>query len=222
MAGRPLPVPDNTPASSPSSPAMAAASGVAVPTHELVSYLQRSLSTLSLDRAAEEEEDEDEDDDDDSLGIEKAITIAISGATSSGKTTLAILLAEIFDAAPFSTGAMVLHEDNWFFHKGACEIVSYPSKKKDAEFCRASLSALEGSGYSISSEGNDEFRVSGPDTDHFSAINFWGLLKAVMFVKEKGSLPKIAEDKFGVRGKRFILSLIEVYEDRIPYQAYQN
>lgn len=181
---------------------MVAISEGAVPTQELVSYLQRSLSTLSLNRAGESEAGEDEDNEDDSsLGIEKAITIAISGATSSGKTTLAILLAEIFSSAPSSSGAMVIHEDNWFFHKGACEIVSFPSRKEDAGFCRASCLAMTSTGYSISSEGNDEYHVSGPDTDHFSAVNFWGLQKAVKFVKEKGSLPTIAEDVSVVRGK---------------------
>ena len=87
---------------------------------------------------------------------------------------------------------MVIHQDNFFFNKGACEITSFPSKKEDREFCRASLLEDQIHEYIISTEGSNDYRISGPDTDHISAVNFWGLLKTVETVKREGSLPTIA------------------------------
>lgn len=37
----------------------------------------------------------------------------------------------------------------------------------------------------------DRWAISGPDTDQLSAVNMWGILKAVEFVKENGELPEM-------------------------------
>jgi uridine kinase len=80
----------------------------------------------------------------------KAITIAISGPASGGKTTLAILLSEIFAFNSHAPAAndhvdqpksqmLILHQDNYFLAKHHCPFVTFDSATTDTAFLEATL-----------------------------------------------------------------------------------
>lgn len=112
----------------------------------------------------------------------RVLTVAISGCTSSGKTTLALLLSEIFSSfsntnevadsnsqnglkkdplddtevvAPFTTPfTTTIHQDAFFIPKRNCPFVEFNSTNNDKDFMERSVSQKdEVSVYSYSSAG---------------------------------------------------------------------
>jgi hypothetical protein len=106
-------------------------------------HLVRSLSALSMRQLDVENSDA------------KIITIAISGCSSSGKTTLALILSEILMMEGMSGLAsngtnssdnkagkqnLLIHMDNYFLSKGDCPTVEFESSsKQDIDFCLKSI-----------------------------------------------------------------------------------
>jgi cytidylate kinase len=155
--GEPL-GPPNSPVTAATSPvSMAAVSGgVAVPALQLDAVnvpdrLANSLSALSLKNLHSEDGDK----------TDKVITIAISGCPSSGKTTLALLLAQIF-AVDNTKKHVLIHQDGLFLPKACCPFVKFESLPADTPFCQATLKNDTVGLYSISWAGvraNNQYTV---------------------------------------------------------------
>ncbi|KAF5877871.1 putative nicotinamide riboside kinase 1 protein [Botrytis fragariae] len=137
----------------------------------------------------------------------KAITIAISGCSSSGKTTLALLLSEIFSSSPTtkdSTGnesphiseknnlgdakathpyTTTIHQDAFFIPKADCPLVQFNSGPNDEHFVKESLAQEnENPVYFYArtgTNGEENVQITGPNTDCMEAINFGNLLRMV-------------------------------------------
>ncbi|CAD6448268.1 f7c36df7-a3db-44b9-80e7-82873dcce956 [Sclerotinia trifoliorum] len=137
----------------------------------------------------------------------RALTVAISGCTSSGKTTLALLLSEIFSAfssknkstensssresekdnlgnsqaiTPFTT---TIHQDSFFIPKADCPFVQFNSTNNDKKFVKESIAQKdEKPVYTYSctgTKGEGIVQVVGPNTDCIEAVNFSNLLREV-------------------------------------------
>jgi hypothetical protein len=92
-----------------------------------------------------------------------------------------------------TTSNHIIHQDLFFFNKGAAELSSFYSRYEDLPFMHATLQNDEIGEYIFSKHPRhkDRWAISGPDTDQLSAVNMWGMLKAVQFVKENGELPEM-------------------------------
>ncbi|KAF7909131.1 hypothetical protein BELL_0115g00100 [Botrytis elliptica] len=136
----------------------------------------------------------------------KALTVAISGCTSSGKTTLALLLSEIFSSPttkhstdnksphiskenelgdakathPFTT---IIHQDAFFIPKADCPLVQFNSAPNDKRFVKESLAQKnENPVYFYArtgTNGEENVQITGPNTDCMEAVNFRNLLRMV-------------------------------------------
>ncbi|KAF7906871.1 hypothetical protein EAF00_001149 [Botryotinia globosa] len=137
----------------------------------------------------------------------KTITIAISGCSSSGKTTLALLLSEIFSSyttTKHSTGkesphtskennlgdakathpfTTIIHQDAFFIPKADCPLVQFNSGPKDEHFIKESLAQKnENPVYFYArtgTNGKETVQITGPNTDCMEAVNFGNLLQIV-------------------------------------------
>ncbi|KAF7959232.1 hypothetical protein EAE96_002747 [Botrytis aclada] len=139
--------------------------------------------------------------------IPKALTIAISGCSSSGKTTLALLLSEIFSSSsstkhstgdkppdiskannlgdakathPFTT---IIHQDVFFIPKADCPLVQFNSAPNDEQFIKESLAQKNKNPVYFyartGTNGEENVQITGPNTDCMEAVNFGNLLRTV-------------------------------------------
>jgi len=117
------------------------------------------------------------------------LVIAISGCTSSGKTTLALMLSEIFKNVSHS-GIKIVHEDNFFAPKHELPLVTFKSKPSDLKFIQATLQ-YDAEGDYILSRGSfptkaawePHWKVTGPHTDGWHAIDVAKLVESIESVK---------------------------------------
>ncbi|KAE9370979.1 hypothetical protein N431DRAFT_468983 [Stipitochalara longipes BDJ] len=99
---------------------------------------------------------------------DRPFTIAISGCSSAGKSTLAFLLAEIFaDPSTTSSEVQIIHGDAFFMPKHLCPLITYTSAPTDTTFCQATLTNDHIGEYAISWDGtraNNAFMTYTPST----------------------------------------------------------
>ncbi|KAH8667484.1 hypothetical protein BGZ60DRAFT_515816 [Tricladium varicosporioides] len=133
---------------------------------------------------------------------ETIITVGVSGCSSSGKTTLAFLLNEIFNplAHPRLTPGTIVKQDAFFFPKAnlpsrhfSCyplspieraflemSLAEYQAEKGDRKQSMPGLPDDNRSLYGIEREGNGEgFGVRGPDSDCAAAVDFRRLVESL-------------------------------------------
>ncbi|KAH6671665.1 hypothetical protein B0J14DRAFT_543155 [Halenospora varia] len=191
-------------------------------TSPLPSSRSTSTSSLTLDSprssSSSLQEKEDGNEKEKGKGKEEVITVGISGCSSSGKTTLAFLLNEIFNplAHPRLTPGKIINQDAFFlpkailpFHRFSC----LPSSPAEQEFLEASLDKYEaekgdwkrpmfgphdGKGplYEIS-RNDDGYRVRGPDSDCADAVDFCGLVESVKGVQTRNTTSALLMIKEG-------------------------
>lgn len=148
----------------------------------------------------------------------KALTVAISGCTSSGKTTLALILSEIFSSPttkhstsneslhipkennlgdakatrPFTT---IIHQDAFFIPKADCPLVQFNSASNDKHFIKESLAQNnENPVYFYArtgTNGEENVQITGPNTDCMEAVNFGNLLRMVQAAQANNYDPEI-------------------------------
>ncbi|APA06826.1 hypothetical protein sscle_02g015960 [Sclerotinia sclerotiorum 1980 UF-70] len=148
----------------------------------------------------------------------RVLTVAISGCTSSGKTTLALLLSEIFSTfsatnkstenssphesakdnldnsqaiIPFTT---TIHQDSFFIPKAHCPFVQFNSTNNDKNFIKKSIIERdEKPVYTYSGTGaigEGIVQVVGPNTDCMEAVDFANLLREVQATQIKKAEPE--------------------------------
>ncbi|CAG8951821.1 hypothetical protein HYFRA_00005625 [Hymenoscyphus fraxineus] len=130
----------------------------------------------------------------------KVILVAISGISSSGKSTLAYLLNEVFNPETEEEKTAgrrkqhILTQDDFFKAKTAVPTTSFLVGEGEKEFVMRSMGSNSGF-YKIKEVVNDtagsqgqKWKVTGPDTDCARAFDFEGLWKAVKDLKEKGEV----------------------------------
>ncbi|KAF7894741.1 uncharacterized protein EAF01_010191 [Botrytis porri] len=149
----------------------------------------------------------------------KALTVAISGCSSSGKTTLALLLSEIFSSSPttkHSTGrkppdiseeknlgdakaihpfTTIIHQDAFFIPKSDCPLVQFNSAPSDEHFLKESLAQNNENPVYLYARtgmnGEEDVQITGPNTDCMEAVNFGNLLRMVRAAQANNSEPKM-------------------------------
>ncbi|TGO62746.1 hypothetical protein BOTNAR_0109g00220 [Botryotinia narcissicola] len=148
----------------------------------------------------------------------KSLTVAISGCTSSGKTTLALLLSEIFSSptTKHSTGdksprtpkennlgvakathpfATIIHQDAFFISKADCPLVQFNSAPHDENFIRESLAQKnENPVYFYArtgTNGEENVQITGPNTDCMEAVDFGNLLRMVQAAQANNAEPEL-------------------------------
>ncbi|TGO35682.1 hypothetical protein BHYA_0150g00300 [Botrytis hyacinthi] len=148
----------------------------------------------------------------------KALTVAISGCTSSGKTTLALLLSEIFsspttkisagnesphiskednlgDAKATHSFTTIIHQDAFFIPKADCPLVQFNSAPNDICFVKESLAQKnENSVYFYArtgTDGEEDVQITGPNTDCMEAVNFGYLLRMVQAAQANDPEPEM-------------------------------
>ncbi|KAF7920196.1 uncharacterized protein EAE97_011537 [Botrytis byssoidea] len=149
----------------------------------------------------------------------KTITIAISGCSSSGKTTLALLLSEIFSSSittkhstgneslhipkennlddakathPFTT---IIHQDAFFIPKAGCPLVQFDSAPNDENFIRESLAPKNKNPVYFyartGTHGEENVQITGPNTDCMEAVDFGNLLRMVQVAQANNAEPEL-------------------------------
>ncbi|TGO25837.1 hypothetical protein BPAE_0071g00080 [Botrytis paeoniae] len=149
----------------------------------------------------------------------KALTVAISGCSSSGKTTLALLLSEIFSSSPTTKDSIgnksphiseknnlgdakathpfttIIHQDAFFIPKADCPLVQFNSTPNDEHFIKESLAQEnENPVYfyaqtGMNGEGN--VQITGSNTDCMEAVNFGNLLRMIQAAQTNNAEPEM-------------------------------
>lgn len=112
------------------------------------------------------------------------VVIALSGATTSGKTSVALILEEIFSYK--NKDVTVIHEDEYFVTKELCPLVTFgsASTNSEREFMQASKENDKLGLYIITEkEESKDFTITGPDTDCWSAVDVDKLIDAISAAK---------------------------------------
>ncbi|KUJ14461.1 uncharacterized protein LY89DRAFT_686933 [Mollisia scopiformis] len=121
------------------------------------------------------------------IGEEKkpVLVVGISGCTSSGKSLLASLLAQVFG------GSVLMHQDSYFQPKALCPFTTFRNTKEDLPFMFKTMTNNETGEYFITSDGyaTTNYHVTGPDTDCDQAIDFMSMLGMITRVIGTGILP---------------------------------
>ncbi|KAK6613734.1 Nicotinamide riboside kinase [Botrytis cinerea] len=170
----------------------------------------------------------------------KALTVAISGCSSSGKTTLALLLSEIFSSSPTEKDSTcikspriseennpgnaqarhpfttTIHQDSFFIPKADCPLVQFNSAPSDGHFIKESLAQKNDNPVYFyardDANGKANVQITGPNTDCMEAINFGNLLRKVQATKTNNAEPeKDAQFKDDADKKK----LLEQYSEMI-------
>ncbi|KAJ8070151.1 hypothetical protein OCU04_000543 [Sclerotinia nivalis] len=160
----------------------------------------------------------------------RVLTVAISGCTSSGKTTLALLLSEIFSSlsaidkstdnnSPHESAkdnvcnsqafTTTIHQDSFFIPKAYCPFVQFNSTNNDKNFMKESIAQKdENPVYTYSctgTKGEGIVQVIGPNTDCMEAVDFCNLLREVQATQIKGVEPeKITQFKEDADKKKLV------------------
>jgi len=127
------------------------------------------------------------------------LVIAISGCTSSGKTTLALMLSEIFKSYS-NNGIKIIHEDNFFAQKHELPLVGFKSKPSDLKFIQATIQYDAEGDYTISrgsfktkAAWEPHWKVTGPHADGWHAIDVAKLVENIESVKAAGMVEETGE-----------------------------
>ncbi|EPE24239.1 P-loop containing nucleoside triphosphate hydrolase [Glarea lozoyensis ATCC 20868] len=117
--------------------------------------------------------------------------VGISGCSSSGKSTLAFLLSEIFNPTPQdSTGKRFLTQDDFFRPKKDIPHTTFTDA--DCKFACRSATQKSGDGFysftHYNSRGVVRWRIEGPNCDGAAAVDFHKLREAVASLKEFGEV----------------------------------
>jgi uridine kinase len=128
--------------------------------------------------------------------------VGISGCSSSGKSTLAYLLSEIFNPSQEGeTGKRFLTQDDFFRPKK--DIPRTKFTEPDSQFVRESAKVSKEGLYTFREvyEGKvKKWEIEGPNTDGPAAIDFKELRQAVTELKQTGTISAALEKERSKRG----------------------
>ncbi|KAH7317922.1 hypothetical protein BKA65DRAFT_370179, partial [Rhexocercosporidium sp. MPI-PUGE-AT-0058] len=132
--------------------------------------------------------------------------VAISGCSSAGKSLLAKILSTVLssttthpvtNASSESKKTITISQDDFFQPKALLPLITFTSSPADAHFMAKSIHYDEQGMYYIASSGSrghrPRYQVTGPMTDCDQAIDFVGLVEAIINVKSTGQLSEYAK-----------------------------